>query len=425
MISFKAASAAKKAELTLESSDGWVPVGRNRDRPVSQSQALKISAFYRAVDLRSDSIGRLPITVKNLATRREVENHYLGRVLWSRPNEAMTPFVYKKLVEYKRLVLGNSYVWIFRDRNGRVAELIPLPPGTCQPYIDPSTGKLWYVATNPKTHEMYRLPPEDILHYKGFSTDGIEGVSLLTQAARTLRVAESRDVYEQDFYDNGGRPSGVLKTDTDLSGKTEQVDEEGREMSYKDIIRKEWERIHTGAGKSMRIAVLDNGLDYTPISVSNSDAQFVESKGVSIADIARFTGVPLYLLYSGKESYQSNQANGTEYVKYAIQPAVVQYEEEDSLKLLTPSERAEGLWLPRNMMAELRGDSTTRKEWYRGMREIGAMSVNEIRALEDMPPVPGGDGLYASSNYVPLEDWPELSRRRAGGKAAEGGEKDG
>ncbi len=163
----------------------------------------------------------------------------------------------------------------------------------------------------------------------------------------------------------------------------------------------------------------------TAISVNNSDAQFVESKAISIADIARFTGVPLYLLYSGKESYESNQANGTEYVKYAIQPSVVQYEEEDSLKLLTASERASGLWLPRNMMAELRGDSITRKDWYRGMREIGAMSVNEIRALEDMPDVVGGDGHYASSNYVPLENWAELSRKRLERKKQSGGETNG
>lgn len=147
--------------------------------------------------------------------------------------------------------------------------------------------------------------------------------------------------------------------------------------------------------------------------MNNTDAQFIESKGVSVADIARFTGVPLYLLYSGKESYQSNSANGVEYVKYAIQPTVTQYEEEDSRKLLTASERARGLWVCRNMMAELRGDTASRKEWYKAMREAGAFSVNDILRLEDMPDVPGGDARYASLNYYPLEDWAEEMRRRA------------
>lgn len=414
MISFKSKTSSDSAQpvLTLESSKGWFPSGRSRDRPMKQNDALKISAFYRAVDIRSDSIGRLPITVKDLTTRREVPDHYLGRVLWERPNEAMTVFTYKKLVEYQRLVLGNAYVWIYRDGHGRPVELLPLPPGTCTPYVDPTTGKLWYIAQNPKSHELYKLDPMDILHYKGFSTNGIEGRSLLAQAARTLRVAESRDQYEQDVYDNGGRPSGVLKTETDLSDKKEKQ-ADGTELSYKDIVRREWEKVHTGPGNNMRVAVLDNGLDYTPIAMSNSDAQFVENKAVTIADIARFTGVPLYLLFAGKESYESNQANGVEYVKYTLQPAVTQYEEEDSYKLLTISERARGLWLPRNMMAELRGDSASRKEWYQGMRTTGAMSVNEIRALEDMPDVAGGDEHYASLNYVPLADWAKLSRERA------------
>lgn len=427
MITLKAAKAAKisQPELTLDKSDGWFPTGRSRDKPMGQKDALKISAFYRAVDLRSDSIGRLPVTVKNLTTREEVARHPLGRVLWERPNELMTPFVYKKLVEYKRLVVGNSYVWIVRDGHSRVVELIPLPPGTCEPYIEPYSGRLWYIVQNPKTHEMYRLPPEDVLHYKGLSVDGVTGLSLLGQAARTLRVAESRETYEQDYYANGGHPSGILKTETDLSGKSSTLkDSEGEPLSYKDIIRKEWDRIHTGPGKAMRVAVLDNGLDYTPLSMSNTDAQFIESKASSLADIARFAGVPLYLLYAGKESYQSNQANGTEYVKYSIQPSVVQYEEEDSRKLLFASELAAGLWLPRNMMAELRGDSATRMECYKTMREIGAMTVNEIRALEDLPPVEGGDALCASLNYVPLADWPELSRIRAGQKG-KGGKSDG
>lgn len=86
-----------------DSPAGWFG-GKSRDRPVDEAAALKISAFYRAVDLRSDSIGRLPVHVKDLTTREEDAKHPLGRVLWERPNEAMTPFVYKKLVEYVRSV---------------------------------------------------------------------------------------------------------------------------------------------------------------------------------------------------------------------------------------------------------------------------------------------------------------------------------
>lgn len=387
----------------------------SRDSPPTVREALKISAFYRAVDIRSDSIGKLPVQVKDLRTKREVPDHYLGPVLWERPNEAMGPFVYKKLVELQRVMLGKSYVWIYRDtRTGRPVELIPLPPGTCTPQIEPGTGKLWYIAQDPKTHELYRLDPADILHYKGFTTNGVDSVSLLTYMSTVLNVASSRDTYEQAVYTNGGHPSGVLTTAEDLSGKRDQVLKDGTKVSYRDIIRNEWERVHRGPGNAFRTAVLDNGLTYQALNMSNADAQFVESKAVTVADIARFTGVPLHLLFSGKESFESNEMNSLEYVKYTLQPAVVQYEEEDSRKLLTISERKRGLWLPRNMMAELRGDSASRKEWYRAMREIGVFSVNDILGLEDMPGVPGGDVRYASLNYVPLEDFADLSRRRAG-----------
>lgn len=385
---------------------------RVKGRASTPQEALKISAFYRAVDIRSDSIGKYPVSVKNMATRQEVPNHYLGKVLWDRPNEAMSPFSYRKLVEYQRLVLGNAYVWISRDGAGRPVELIPLPPGTCETYIDPDTGNLWYLAVNPKTKEPYRLNPADVLHYKGFSVNGIDGMSVLSYAANTLTVAAARDAYESSVYENGGRPSGILYTDTDLSNAGRRAPNGDTQMGLKDRIRQEWDRVHSGPNNAFRIAVLDNGLKYQAISMSNSDQQFVENKAVTVEDIARFTGVPLHKLYTGKQSYESNEANSLDYVKDTMHPAVCQYEQEDSYKLLTASERAKNLWLPRNMMAELRADFSTRADWYKAMRQMGVYSVNDILRKEDEPDVVGGDSRYASLNYVPLEHFDEISMAR-------------
>lgn len=382
-----------------------------RDSPVSAEEALKISAFYRAVDIRSDSIGKLPVKVKDTRTRQEQKDHYLTQVLQVAPNEAMTPFIYRKLVETRRIIQGNAYVWIYRSGNGYPVETIPLPPGSCTPYVDPLSGKLWYIAQDPKSGQLFKLHPEDILHYKGVTLDGINGISLLSQAARVLRVEESRDQYEYAVYQNGGHPAGVLQTESDLS-RIPAVQADGSTVNYKDTIRKEWERIHAGPGNAFRVAVLDNGLKYTPISMSHADAQFVQSKAVTVEDIARFTGVPQNLLFTGKQSYSSNEQNSLDYVKYTLHPTVLQYEEEDSRKLLVASDLENGMWVERNMMAELRGDSASRMTWYRGMREIGAISVNEIREKEDMGSVEGGDELYASLNYVPLSDWAELSKKR-------------
>ena len=129
-------------------------------------------------------------------------------------------------------------------------------------------------------------------------------------------------------------------------------------------------------------------------------------------DIARYFNMPLYKLQSGKQSYQSNEQQRIEYVG-SLQPDVLQREQEMTYKLLTPSQITRGWCIRTNIMALLRSDFNSRASFYRTMKEIGAYSVDDILAKEDMPDVPGGEHRQASLNYVPLEDWAELSRKRA------------
>ena len=169
----------------------------------------------------------------------------------------------------------------------------------------------------------------------------------------------------------------------------------------------------------MRIAVLDLGLKYQPISMTNSDAQFVESNEIRVADICRFFGVPLHLAYAGKQSYASNEQNGIEFVRYTLLGYETQWGQEDSRKLLLLDADA-GLRIKRELKVFLRGDTAAQAQWYRTLREIGAYSVDDILALEDMPKVPGGGTRYASWNYGPLELFEMLSVIRAlGGKMDE------
>lgn len=264
------------------------------------------------------------------------------------------------------------------------------------------------------------LPNEDICHYKAATRDGLKGVATLRRASETIASARAQQQYERSFYENGGQPSGVLQTDSDLNGYAKGPDgkvlkrEDGTAVKLKDQLRSEWEKVHAGPSNSHRLAILDLGLKYTPIAATNADAQFIESKEVSIRDIARYFGVPLYKLQEGKQAYGSNEQNAIEYVVGTLHPIVTQYEEEMTWKLLLESQVDAGLEIRINMMAELRGDTSARKDWYKAMNEIGVFSVNDIEELEDRPAVPGGDARKASVNYVPLEDWPELSRLRAG-----------
>ena len=388
--------------ITFENAVDWNGITTG----TSQSQAMKLSAVNACVEVITNSISKLPIYLMNNTTKERLQ-HPLLRLLTDRPNEAMTPSVYKKLVEANRLMGGNGYAIIIRNnKTAAPEELIPVNYQCMTPYIDDS-GKLWYIFRHPRTGEQRKIDNFDVLHYKAYSEDGINGISVLTRASETIGTARAAQTYENKLYTQNARPSGILKVADKL------------EKAAKDKIKEEWEKMHSGVDNSFRIAVLDLGLEFQQIQLSNKDTQFVESKSVSIEDIARFFGVPLYKINSGKQSYSSNEQNGIEYVVNTLHPIVTQYEEEDTYKLLFDREKMHGLEIRRNMMAELRGDTASRGTWYKNMREMGAFSVDDVLALEDLPKVPGGHTRNASLNYVPLELFEELSRERnknGGGK---------
>lgn len=406
--------------LSLSSPQGWT-VGD--ESTLSREGAMKISTVNRCVELRSASAAVLPVYVMNENSKERLAGHRLGRVLWERPNEAMTRFDYEKLMGCHKLLRGNAYAWIVRDpASAGPVELIPLPPDCVTPYLD-RAGRLWYLLFHPNTGQLTRLSPADVLHYKEYSEDGIAGISVLRRAAQTIRAAQAAQEYETDVYANGGRPSGVLTAEADLNGDTTVTLPDGstRTVRQKDFLRQEWESVHSGPGKRFRVAVLDLGLKYQPIAMNNADVQFVESKEIRVADVCRFFGVPLHLVYAGKQSYDSNEQNSIEFVKYTLQPDVTPREQEDTGKLLLPFERARGERVKREMKVFLRGDTAAQAAWYKALREVGAYSVDDIRALEDLPNVPGGGGRYASWNYGPLETWGELSALRAVGSPQDKG----
>ena len=383
-----------------------------------ETYARKLSAVDRCMSILAGSMAKLPSYIFD-SKSRERPGHPLLHLLNVRPNEALTPSVRKEVLESSRLEGGNGYDWIVRDpQTGRVAELIPVPWYLVQPWKD-TAGRIWYTVTHPFTGEPMVLPREDVCHYKGATRDGLTGISVLRRAADTLASARAAQEYERAYYESGGQPSGVLKTDADLGGWAEGADgkplqrADGSLVSLKDQLRSEWEKVHAGPKNGHRVAILDLGLDYKPIAASNQEAQFIESKEVSIRDIARYFGVPLYKLGEGKEAYSSNEQNAIEYVVGTLHPIVTQYEEEQTWKLLTDREIAAGLEVRINLMAELRGDSNARMHVYQTMLQEGVYSVNDVRALEDLPDILGGSEHRASLNYVPLSMWPELSQKRA------------
>lgn len=384
------------ANMSFQNPDEWL---KGITSGTTQTGAMKLSAVNACVEIITNSISKIPIYVMDRKTKQRVD-HPLLKVLCERPNEAMTPSVYKKLMQANILLKGNAYALIIRDKKtANPVELIPMSADYITPWFD-GKGKLWYVFMNPNTRELRKLDNFDVLHYKSYSEDGVHGISVLSRASETINTAKAAQTYENKFYTQNAQPTGILKTEGDL------------DKTAKDKIREEWNKIHKGADNAFRIAVLDLGISYQPISISNKDAQFIESKNITVEDISRFFVVPLYKINAGKESYNANEQNSIEYLINTVHPYITQYEEEDTYKLLFDWERTNGLEVRRNMMAELKGDAKSRGEWYKSMREIGVFSSNDIQDLEDRPDVPGGDTRYASLNYVPLEDFANLSKKR-------------
>lgn len=409
---------SKSVTVASLTASGGLAVGTE-----SPTEARKLSTVDRCIEILSDSMAKLPSYVIDTRTR-ERSAHDILYLLNVRPNEAMTPFIRKKVLETSRLEGGNGYDWIVRDSStGLPRELIPVPWPLVQPWHD-RAGRIWYDITHPYTGEVMRLPNEDVCHYKNATRAGLIGIGTLARAGDVIAAARAAQQYDLAYYANGGQPGGVLETDTDLGGWAKDAEgkllkrEDGSYVSLKDQLRGEWEKVHAGPSNAHRTAILDLGLKYTSIAASNRDAQFVENKALSVTDIARYFGVPLYKLNEGKQAYGSNEQNAIEYVVGTLHPIVTQYEEEQTYKLLTDSELRAGLEIRINMMAELKGDTASRGNWYHEMSELSVFCPNDIAELEDRPKVPGGDQRRVSLNYVPLEMWAELSALRNGGKSA-------
>lgn len=380
----------------------------------NETAAQRLSAVYGAVEIRSDDLSCLPNYVLDTRTRKRV-SHPVLFLLNVRPNARMTPQVRRKMLERSILLTGNGYDWIIRDpATRRPKELIPIPGNLVQ-VRQTTDGYLWYYVTDPKTREVFTIHQEDICHYKGPSDDGITGMSVLSYAASTVRAGLAAQDYNRAFYESGGQPSGILTVEGDFSGYVH--DEEGKptDKTQKDAIREEWEKVHSGAANAHKIAVLDYGMKYQALSISQKDAMFIEQQSQTIEDIARYFMVPLYKLQHGKQSYNSNEQNAIEYMG-RLQPRVSQMEEEQTWKLLSMDDILAGLEIRSNMMALLRSDQKSRADYYRIMHQEGVYSINDILALEDMPDVEGGDEHAISLNFVPLRLWPELSIKRNGGK---------
>lgn len=341
---------------------------------VNYKQSLKISAVYNAVDQISNDIAKIPFAVyqKTETSRNRVSNHPADMLLHNGPNEYITAFMDRKVGAISLLLRGNALWQIITNNNGLPIALEFINWDEVKD-IKKVNGTLRYefIKRNP-------LLASEVIHLKWFSFDGIVGVSVITYAALQMGLALDITKFSVQSFENRGLSKGVVETDKTLNAAGAK------------------EKIINGFQNAManknpeRVVVLDDGLKYKSIQMTPQEAAIVEMNQVSIEDIARWFNIAPHKIKSLKQSTNNNiEQQSLDHGSDTIQPILTNWEQEYSKKLLTTTEKLNNFYIKGNLKAIFRSDIKSQSEYYSKAANTGWMTRNEIRALEDLPPLPG------------------------------------
>lgn len=371
---------------------------------MNPTAALSLSAYYAAIRNISEDCGKLPLFVyraREPRGRDKLFDHPVYRLLHDEPNEEMTAMAFRETLTHYALGWGNGYAEIVRDRAGRPVSLFPIHPSRVYPAR--VEGEIIYDVViddilsinglgSSTRRERVRLAAADMLHIHALSGEGIMGYSIATLARESLAMSQEAERFGATFFGNGALAGGVLEHPQKLEDK-----------AYARI-RESWNQMHQGAGNAHKVAILEEGMKYNKVGIPPNDAQFLETREFQTEEIARWFRIPPHKIGSLKRSTFSNiEHQSIEYVNDALMPWLVRWEQEIDRKLFTPSERPV-LYAEHNVTALLRGDSAQRSTFYREQFNIGVLSPNDIRDLENMNPIgPEGDKYYIQSAMTTLD----------------------
>ena len=296
------------------------------------------------------------------------------------------------------LLWGNAYAQIIRNGKGDVIALYPLMPNKMQVDRD-ENGELYYTyqRSNEEAKTMegttVYLSKHDVLHIHGLGFDGLVGYSPIAMAKNAIGLAIATEEYGAKFFANGAAPSGVLEHPGTIKDPTK--------------VREAWQSQFGGSGNSGKVAVLEEGMKYTPISISPEQAQFLETRKFQINEIARIFRVPPHMVGDlEKSSFSNIEQQSLEFVKYTLDPWIIRWEQSLNRALLSIDEKKK-YFFKFNVEGLLRGDYQSRMQGYATARQNGWMSANDIRELENLDKIPaeqGGDLYLINGNMLPLND---------------------
>ncbi len=366
---------------------------------VNERSAMQMTAVYSCVRILAEAVAGLPLHLyryKEDGGKEKAIDHPLYLLLHDEPNPEMSSFVFRETLMTHLLLWGNAYAQIIRNGKGEVIALYPLMPDRMTVDRD-RDGKLYYeytVSTDDAPTvkgTVVRLKPSDVLHIPGLGFDGLVGYSPIAMAKNAIGMAIACEEYGAKFFANGAAPGGVL--------------EHPGTIKDPQRVRESWQSTFGGSGNSNKIAVLEEGMKYTPIGISPEQAQFLETRKFQINEIARIFRVPPHMVGDlEKSSFSNIEQQSLEFVKYTLEPWLVRWEQSIQRTLFSPEEKKR-YFAKFNVEGLLRGDYASRMSGYATARQNGWMSANDIRELENMDRIPaeeGGDLYLINGNMLPL-----------------------
>lgn len=374
--------------------------GSSSGKAVTERSAMQMTAVYSCVRILSEAVAGLPLHFYRYTDdggKEKAIDHPLYSLLHDEPNPEMTSFVFRETLMTHLLLWGNAYAQIIRNGKNEIIALYPLMPNKMEVSRDKS-GQLYYTyVTQPEeAHTMkgtvVYLRPSEVLHIPGLGFDGLVGYSPIAMAKNAIGMAVACEEYGAKFFANGAAPGGVL--------------EHPGTIKDPQRVRESWQSTFGGSGNSNKVAVLEEGMKYTPIGISPEQAQFLETRKFQINEIARIFRVPPHMVGDlEKSSFSNIEQQSLEFVKYTLDPWIVRWEQSIRRALLS-SEEKQKYFVKFNLEGLLRGDYQSRMNGYAIGRQNGWMSANDIRELENQDRIPaeeGGDLYLVNGNMLPIK----------------------
>ena len=391
----------KPVNATSGSSYRFFMGGSTSGKPVNERSAMQMTAVYSCVRILSEAVASLPLHIYRYnddGGKEKAIDHPLYFLLHDEPNPEMTSFVFRETLMTHLLLWGNAYAQIIRNGKGEVVALYPLMPNRLTVDRD-ENGRLYYTYNTSKEDaptmkgSLVKLDSTDVLHIPGLGFDGLVGYSPIAMAKNAIGMAIACEEYGAKFFANGAAPSGVLEHPGTIKDPAR--------------LRDSWTSTFGGSSNAHKVAVLEEGMKYTPISISPEQAQFLETRKFQINEIARIFRVPPHMVGDlEKSSFSNIEQQSLEFVKYTLDPWVSRWEQSMIRSLIPGADKAK-YFIKFNVDGLLRGDYQSRMNGYAIGRQNGWMSANDIRELEDLDRIPaeeGGDLYLINGNMTKLKD---------------------